>query len=89
MQAYLKDTAVQASGDLTQSAVARQTVNSVVLAGSAALAAGGTTGVGVSGSGVYAENKIGVDVKSYIDGDRSTGTTGVSADSVTLPPAIS
>ncbi|MCX7200707.1 MAG: hypothetical protein NTW37_22665, partial [Proteobacteria bacterium] len=84
VQAYLKDSSVRADGDLTHSALARQTIQSVVLAGSAAVAAGGSSGVGVSGAGAYAENRIGVDVKSYIDGDRATGTTGIVADAVTL-----
>ncbi|MGB8168696.1 MAG: hypothetical protein WCF18_14460, partial [Chthoniobacteraceae bacterium] len=84
VRAYLLNSSVTAGDDLTQTATAKQTISSLVVAGSAAVAAGGTAGVAVSGSGVYAENKIGVDVKAFIDGDRSTGTTGISADSVTL-----
>lgn len=36
---------------------------------------GGTTGVGVSGAGVYTENRIQSNVKSYIDGDGGFGIT--------------
>ena len=73
-----------ADGDLSLTSLASQTINSVVIAGSAAVGLGGAVGVGVSGSGVWAENKIGVDVKSYIDGDGDSGTVDILADSVTL-----
>ena len=53
----------------------------MVLAGSAAIAGGGTAGVGLSGSGVLAENKIGVDVKAYVDG---VGVGGINVASATL-----
>ncbi len=81
VQAFLADTSVVAADNLTLSSLASQTIDSVVFAGSAAVALGGTVGVAASGSGVWAENKIGVDVKSYIDGD---GDGGIVADSVTL-----
>ncbi len=81
VQAHLSNTSVKALGDLTLTSLASQRVDSVVFAGSAAVALGGTVGVAASGSGVWAENKIGVDVKSCIDGD---GDGGIVADSVTL-----
>jgi hypothetical protein len=87
VQAYIRDSSVLAADDLVLTALASQTINSVVLAGSAAVAAGGTAGVGVSGSGVYAENKIRIDVKAFIDGDGPIGggvTEGILADHVTL-----
>ncbi len=84
VQAYLSNTSVSAGGDLKLTSLADQKIGSVVIAGSAAVGLGGVVGVGASGSGVWAENKIGVDVKSYIDGDRDSGTVGISADSVTL-----
>jgi hypothetical protein len=81
VKAYIRDSAITSSGDLNLTAVASQKINSVVIAGSAAIAASGTTGVAVSGSGVWAENKIGVDVHSFIDGD---GDTGISANTMSL-----
>jgi hypothetical protein len=84
VQAYLSNTSVVADGKLSLTAVAGQSIDSLVIAGSAAVGAGGSAGVGVSGSGVWAENKIGVDVKAYIDGDRASGTTGISAASISL-----
>lgn len=82
VQAYLHNTSVAADGDLALTSVASQTINSVVFAGSVAVGLGGTVGVGVSASGVWAENKIGVDVKSYIYNDSAPAT--VVADSVTV-----
>lgn len=81
VQAYLKNTSVDAEGDLKLTSRAAQTINCVVIAGSVAVGLGGTAGVAVSGSGVWAENKIGVDVESYIEGDRDSG---ISAASITL-----
>jgi len=81
VQAYLKNTSVQSTGAITQDAIADQTINSTVLAGSVAVGLGGTAGVGVAGSGVWSENRIAADVMAYIDGD---GTDGILADSVTL-----
>ena len=49
------------------------------MAGAVAIA-GGAVGVAVSGSGVYAENKIGAATEAYIDGDG----TGITADNITV-----
>ena len=81
VQAYIAASSVTAAGSLTQTATASQSINALVLSASAAVGAGGVAGVGASGSGVFAENKIGADVKAYIDGD---GATGISADSISL-----
>ena len=81
VQACVLNSSITAAEDLTQTAIADQSIDSLVLAGSAAVGVGGTAGVGLSGSGVLSENKIGVDVKSFIDGD---GATGIHADDVTL-----
>ena len=61
--------------------VSKPLIDAAVLAGSMALAGGGTTGVGVSGAGVFAENKVSTHIKTYIDGD---GTGGISADTITM-----
>jgi hypothetical protein len=81
VRAYLQDSSVQALGDLRLTSVADQTIDSIVIAGSAAVGLGALVGVAVSGSGVFAENTIGVDVRSFIHGD---GTAGIHAASVTL-----
>ncbi len=69
VQAYVRESQVNAAGILTLSAEAEDAINAIVLAGSAALALGGTAGVGLSGAGVSSTNRIAVDVKSYIAGD--------------------
>ena len=69
--ASLIDTSVTAlDGDLTLNSLASQKINSIVIAGSVAIGVGLGVGVGAAGSGVFAENKIGADVKSDIDGAR-------------------
>jgi hypothetical protein len=85
--AWVSDSAVSAGGDLSVTAIADQTIGSVVLAGAAAVGVGGTAGVGFAGSGVFAENAIAVDVAAYIDGDLPIGggeTSGIKADNVLL-----
>ncbi|MCB1998993.1 MAG: LEPR-XLL domain-containing protein, partial [Rhodoferax sp.] len=84
VRAYLMDSSVRTDGALTQTAIAGHTIHSVVVSGSVAVGGGTWAGVAASGAGVFAENKIGVDVKSFIDGDRSNGITGIAADSITL-----
>ncbi len=81
VQAYIADTSIQASADLTMDAVSTQSIEAVVLSGAAALSGGGSTGIAVSGAGVYAENKIKTFVQAYIDGD---GADGITARSVHL-----
>ena len=56
-QAYVQNSTITATGALAQTATGAQTVRAAVLAGSAAIAAGGV-GVGVSGTGVVAVNMI-------------------------------
>ncbi|NIS29330.1 MAG: hypothetical protein GWO04_04890, partial [Actinobacteria bacterium] len=48
---------------------ADQKINSIVFSGSVAIGIGLAVGIGAAGSGVFAENKIGADVQSAIDGD--------------------
>ncbi len=81
IQAYIQNSSVDASGALIVSATSTQSIDAKVLAGSVALAAGGEVGVALSGAGVYTENRIGTDVKAYIDGD---GATGIRAGSISL-----
>ncbi|MBC8509085.1 MAG: tandem-95 repeat protein, partial [Chloroflexi bacterium] len=80
VQAYLKNTNLDAVGNITQAAIAEQTIEALVIAGSAAIS-GGIAGVAVSGSGVIVENKIATLVKSYIEG---TGTETINAAQVML-----
>ncbi len=81
IQAYIQDSSVDASGLLTISTTSTQSIDAKVMAGSVALAAGGEVGAALSGAGVYTENRIGTDVKSYIDGD---GATGIHAGSISV-----
>ena len=86
LKAYVEDSTIHASGTLTLGSLAQQTIDSLVFAGSAAVAAGGVAGVAASGSGVYAENKIAMDIKSYVDGDSLVGSQsgGIRVGKATL-----
>ncbi|HZV93547.1 MAG TPA: hypothetical protein VFF72_10035, partial [Caldimonas sp.] len=81
VQSYLQDTPVHAGGNLSLTALADQGIDSFVLAGSVAIGAGVAAGVAASGSGVFSENRIGIDVGSDILG---SGLTPTDAASVTL-----
>ena len=81
VKAYIQDSSVSTPGQLKQSAKSTQKIDAIVIAGSAAIGAGGTAGLAASGAGVYAENLIGVNVKSYIDGD---GDSGIQAGDVLI-----
>jgi hypothetical protein len=81
VRVFLSETSVFANGDLTADAVSTQSIDAVVLAGSVALSGGGTTGVAVSGAGVFTQNKIHTDVQASITGD---GTNGIHADNISL-----
>ena len=65
VQAYLEDSSVAAQGDLALSATATQTLEAIVVAASGAISAG-TVGVGLSGAGVSADNRISANVRAYI-----------------------
>ncbi|MCP4992988.1 MAG: hypothetical protein GY934_04255, partial [Gammaproteobacteria bacterium] len=80
VRAYLRDSSVSADGGLSVTATSDQSIDAVVVAGSAA-ASGAGVGVSVSGAGAGAVNRISNDVQAYIQGD---GATGVSASSIAL-----
>jgi hypothetical protein len=80
VQAYVKNSIVEAAGPLTQTATAAETIKAAVLAGSVAIAAGGV-GVGVSGTGVLAINMISADIKAFIENsDIDAGSVTLTAD---------
>ena len=81
VQAYIVDSSVDATGNLSLTATSRQTIATIVVAGSAAVAGGGIAGIGATGAGASAENRIAVTVAAFVDGD---GDDGIKADAVTL-----
>jgi hypothetical protein len=81
VRAYVEDSSISATGHLIQTAISGQTINSIVFAGSAAIAGGGAAGVAASGSGVSADNRINIETKASIDGD---GETGISVQDIQL-----
>ena len=87
VQAYAKNSRVNATGELKATATSSPEIDATVVAGSVALSGGGNTGVAVSGAGVFTLNKIATNIKAFIDGDGPT-TTGaiheIKAGSVTL-----
>ena len=81
VEAYVDGTGINATGQLTLEATSTQTIEAIVLAGAVAIGGGGSTGVAVSGAGVYTENRIATDVRAGIDGD---GGLGIVADGITI-----
>ena len=81
VQAYVMDSSITAAGGLSLIATAIPVITSTVLAGSVAVAGGGTSGTGVSVAGAYSENKIATLVQAFIDGD---GVKQIRAGSVSL-----
>ncbi len=80
VQAYVKNSTITATGALTQTATADETIKAAVLAASVAIAAGGV-GVGVSGTGVIAINMITSDIKAFIENSIITaGSVNLTAD---------
>ncbi|MEN9773450.1 MAG: hypothetical protein RL322_520, partial [Pseudomonadota bacterium] len=67
VRALIIDSDIDIEGNLTLLATARQTIDAVVFSGSVAVGLGGGTGLAASGSGVWAENKIGTRVHAGID----------------------
>jgi len=87
IEAYIANSSVDAAGDLVLQAAGDQDISSVVAVVSIALGISSNVGVGVSGSGVFTENKIGTDVTAHIDGDLAIGdgeTNGIKARSINL-----
>jgi hypothetical protein len=85
VHAYTEDSRIISTGGaVSVTADASQSINALTFAGSAAVA-GGSTGVAVSGSGVWNENVVDVSVLAAIDGDLA-GETGtmVEGDSITV-----
>ncbi|MBF0461945.1 MAG: hypothetical protein HQL87_11155, partial [Magnetococcales bacterium] len=80
VRAYLIDTSLDVKGNLTLNALSQQSISALVVAGSVAIGGGGTTGVGVSGAGVWAENRISVDVAATITNNGES----VQAGTITL-----
>jgi hypothetical protein len=74
VRAFISESKITGN-DLTLDANNLALIDTVVLAGSVAVGAGGTAGVGVSGAGVISLNKIATDVQTFIDGDDDDPST--------------
>ena len=79
--AYLNNSTVSASGAITISAAATQTIEAFVLAGAAAVSGAIGGGAALGGAGATSVNKVGMAVKAFIDGD---GTGGVRGSSIAI-----
>ncbi|NDG42278.1 MAG: hypothetical protein EBY28_23685, partial [Betaproteobacteria bacterium] len=67
VQALVINSSLRAAGDLLLTAAAKQTIDALVLSGSVALGLGADSGIGIAGSGVWAENQIGNRVHAGVD----------------------
>ena len=83
VRAFIRDSGIDASGDVIVDARSSETIEALTAAASVAVAAGGSTSVGASGAGVYTENRINSDIRAFIDGGTDSDTTDVlNADNV-------
>ncbi|MGB3645615.1 MAG: LEPR-XLL domain-containing protein, partial [Mesorhizobium sp.] len=79
VRAFISNTAIASDGAVTVDANSSGSIHAEVLAGSVAIAGGGTTGVGVSVAGVYTLNFVAVATQAYI-----ADASSVSADSISI-----
>ena len=88
IQAFSRDTSINAGGSLQVTATSTSLIDAIVFAGSVGIASAGKSsgGVALSGAGVSAVNKIATNIQSFLDGDRLGGgsQSGVRADSLTV-----
>jgi hypothetical protein len=86
--AYVDQSKIDAAQSLTLSAMGKQNIDAIVLAGSVAAAKGGVAGIGVSAAGAVAINKIGSHIAAYLNGPSSSLTnvyqTVIDARSISL-----
>ena len=80
VQAISRNSGIRAGGEFFAAANNAAKIDAVVLAGSVAIAGGGSVGVGVSGAGVSATNQIATTIKAAVDGDDddAQGTASVA-----------
>jgi hypothetical protein len=81
IQAYVKNSSVDAVGALSATATSTQTITAGVDAVSVALSGGGSTGIALGGAGTDVQNHIRSHVKAGIEG---SGTDGIAAGSIDL-----
>jgi hypothetical protein len=81
VQAWIRSSSINASGDLSVIALSNQSINATVVAVSVAVA-GGIVGIAGSGAGIGTVNIIKTNVGAFIDGIRTDG--GIVANSVSL-----
>ena len=84
VQAFTQGSSIQTSGMLHVHASGAQVIDAIVFSAALGIAAGVGTGVGVSGAGVYAENRIVGTIKAFVNG---TGSSGITAGSVRIDAA--
>ena len=82
VKAYVLDSTIHATGDLEITASSRQSIASIVIAGSAAVSGSGGVGVSGAGAGASSVNRIATQVAAFIEGDLNGG--GVTAKTITV-----
>ena len=86
--AYTRNSSVDAGRDLKLTATSVQDIDAIVGSGSVAASAGGFAGIGLSGAGAVAINRVAANVKAYIDGtdpgSDGLGTLGILANTISL-----
>ena len=85
VEAYSHNSSISATGALTLTATAQQSIHAIVIAISVAIS-GGEVAVSLTGAGVSSTNSIALGIAAYIDGDTASTltTSGISASAITL-----
>ncbi|MBA3346941.1 MAG: hypothetical protein H0T13_00095, partial [Actinobacteria bacterium] len=78
VRAGITNASIHSSGALVLDAEAQQTILATVVAAAVGVSGGGTTGLALTGAGVYTENRIATDVRAVVDGDGDFGITAAS-----------
>ncbi|MEO6651293.1 MAG: hypothetical protein ABIP17_01380, partial [Ilumatobacteraceae bacterium] len=80
VQAYILRSDIDTAGKVELTASSRQSIASLVIAGSAAVSGSGGVGVSGSGAGASSQNVIATEVRAYIEGAAAPGVRAASIE---------
>ena len=92
VQAYVRNAGIDVTQNLIIDVDSDARIEAIVVAVAAAVSGGGTTGVSVSGAGVYTENKIATLVKAFVESathqSLTAGAVTITADDASRIRAV-
>ncbi len=84
VEAVVLGASVHSTGAVTLSARSSQSIDALVVAAAVGVSGGGTAGIGLSGAGVYTENRITSATRAVIDGGSAAAPVTVRAASLSV-----